>query len=129
VVKQDEANQTRTKSLKRTIASLQCEMSKQAKTESRSLTKFEEEIESASQSLEEATKTIVAQRQELVGKCQELAATNAKATKMLVAQRQELAAASSRTIHHLQQQQRLFMLQHMSNATAPTTQKCFCVLM
>jgi chromosome segregation ATPase len=108
---------------------MQCETSKQAKTESRNLTKFKEEIESANQSLEETTKMIVAQRQELqelVGLNQELAASNAKATKMLVAQRKELAA-SNRTVHV--QQQTLFMLQHMSNATAPTTQKSSCVLM
>jgi hypothetical protein len=96
-----EANATRTKSLKRRIESLQCETTKQAKTDSRNLTKFEEAIEAATQSLDDATNTIVAQRQELVVQRQELAASNGKAAKIISAQRQELAA-SSRTIHLLQ---------------------------
>ncbi len=101
MVKRAVANQTSTTSLKRTIESFKCEMSKQENTVGRKLAKFEGEIQSANQSLGDATKVIVAQRGQL--------------------------ATSNRTIQV--QQQRLFMLQHMSNATAPTTQKSFCVLM
>jgi hypothetical protein len=101
MVERDDANQIRTTSLKRTIESLKCEASKEAKTVRRKLTKFEREIKSAHQSFEQATKTIVAQRGQL--------------------------ASSTRTIQMLQQ--RLLMLQHMAHTPAPPPQTSPCVLM
>jgi hypothetical protein len=83
------------------VCSVRCQ--RKQKTAGQQLTKFESEIQTANQSLGQATKVIVAQRQEL--------------------------AASHCTIQV--QQQRLFMLQHMGHrsAPAPAPQTSSCVLM